>query len=312
MVMIEFQNATKLYKTVIGINDVTLSLQPGAYGLLGPNGSGKTTLINLITGQLRPTVGTVRVFGKDPWSKDGLLRNIGICPAIDLLLPTTSAIEWVTYMTRMHGLSMRDSRSKAEKALGLVGMTYAMNRPIGNYSLGMRQRTKLAQALAHDPDLLILDEPFNGLDPIARYDMSQLLLEWIKDGKSLMLASHILHEVEEINPSFLLMSNGRLLASGSADEVHSLLSDLPNEIHIDVDRPKELAQQIIGNDAISSVRFDEAKQSLSFTTNRSTYVFEQMPQWFLNCEAEIGAVRSSDQSLQQLFTTLVKMHRGEL
>ena len=159
--MISFYAVTKLYKTVIGINDVSLQLDGGSYGLLGPNGSGKTTLINLLMGQLKPTIGTLTVFGRDPWRDDSVLRRVGLCPASDLLIPNISAREWVTYQTEMYGLKRDEARRRADDALERVGMTHAMDRNIGTYSLGMRQRTKLAQAIAHDPYLLILDEPFN-------------------------------------------------------------------------------------------------------------------------------------------------------
>ncbi len=202
-----------------------------------PTASGKTTLLNLITGQLRPTMGRVRVLGKSPWKQDQLLRMIGLCPAVDVLYPNVSALEWVSYLVELHGFGRREARQRAQQSLQDVGMEAAMRRPMGTYSLGMRQRTKLAQAFAHDPSLLILDEPFNGLDPIGRHEMTEVLRAWVRDGRSLILASHILHEVEAISPSFLLIRGGRVLASGPPDEIHALLADVPNEIHIRCDQP---------------------------------------------------------------------------
>lgn len=309
--MIEFRQATKLYRTVIGVNDVTLSLEPGAYGLLGPNGSGKTTMINLMTGQLRPTIGHVSVFGEDPWKCDRVLRRIGVCPASDLLLPNISARDWVCYLVQLHGFKFDEAKRRTEEAMELVGMSHAMNRPIGSYSLGMRQRTKLAQSLAHDPELLILDEPFNGLDPVARHQMTQLLLDWIRRGKSLILASHILHEVEAVRPAFLLLSGGRLLASGSLEEVNSLLADLPNEIWIRLDKPQQVARLALAEASIQSVCFDDDDTGLTITTNHPLGVYERLPSWIDTCNATVYEVRSGDRSLQQLFSTLLKMHRGE-
>ncbi len=144
--MIQLEYVTKLYGTVIGVNDINLSLTPGAYGLVGPNGSGKTTLLNLITGQLRPTMGNVRVLGYSPWNRDSLLRMIGLCPAVDVLYPNVSALEWVSYLVELHGYSRREARRRAAQSLEDVGMGGAMQRTMGTYSLGMRQRTKLAQA----------------------------------------------------------------------------------------------------------------------------------------------------------------------
>ena len=310
--MIRFENVTKLYKTVIGVNDVSLELAPGAYGLLGPNGSGKTTFINLIVGQLRPTIGTVRLFGENPWRRDHLLRRIGICPAVDVLISNVSALDWVQYLVQLHGFDRAEAARRAEAALELVGMAHAMRRPIGGYSLGMRQRSKLAQAIAHDPDLLILDEPFNGLDPVGRHELTQLFLQWISEGKSFLLASHLLHEVEAIRPSFLLISGGRLLASGTPEEVRSMLADLPNEIHVRVDRPKHLAPLICEVDAVESVRIDETHGEIIVSTRSPLALSQRLPEIISRGGFRVHEVRSGEESLQELFATLMRIHRGEI
>ncbi|MHB0956455.1 MAG: ABC transporter ATP-binding protein [Pirellulaceae bacterium] len=309
--MIQLQNVTKLYGTVIGVNDITLSLAPGAYGLVGPNGSGKTTLLNLITGQLRPTMGRVRVMGESPWRRDRLLRTIGLCPAVDVLCPNVTAVDWVRYLVELHGFRAREARERAERSLQNVGMGAAMHRPMGTYSLGMRQRTKLAQAFAHDPTLLILDEPFNGLDPIGRHEMTEVLRRWVRDGRSLILASHILHEVEAVSPSFLLIRGGRVLASGPPDEIHALLADVPNEIHIRCDRPTVLARQFVESGLIESVRFVDQGQALVVATRSPMMIFEQLPGWLEQLNVRIHEMRSADDSLQRLFSSLMRMHRGE-
>jgi ABC-2 type transport system ATP-binding protein len=310
--MIRFEHVTKLYKTVIGVNDVSLDLAPGAYGLLGPNGSGKTTFINLIVGQLRPTIGTVRVFDQNPWRRDELLRRIGICPAVDVLLPNVTALDWVQYLVRLHGYDAAEAARRAETALELVGMQHAMRRPIGTYSLGMRQRSKIAQAIAHDPELLILDEPFNGLDPVGRHELTELFLEWVADGKSFLLASHLLHEVEAVRPSLLLISGGRLLASGSPEEVRSMLADLPNEIHVRVDRPRELAPRLCEVDSVDSVRIDMPSNEVVVSTRHPLVLSQRLPAIISEGGFEVFEVRSGRESLQQLFTTLMRIHRGEL
>jgi ABC-2 type transport system ATP-binding protein len=308
--MIRFENVTKLYKSVIGVNDINLTLEPGAYGLLGPNGSGKTTLINLILGQLRPTIGVVRTFGDDPWENDQMLRRIGICPAIDVLYPNVTALEWVSYLVQLHGVSRIDASAMAEQALDRVGMSDAMNRVMGGYSLGMRQRAKLAQAFAHGPDLLILDEPFNGLDPIGRHEMTEMLQQWIRDGKSLLLASHILHEVEALRPSLLLISGGRVLASGSADEVNEMLADLPSEIHLKCDAPEVIAKLAMEAQIVESVKFD-GSGSLTFATQHPMSLYRMLPQWVTDSSVTVDEIRSNDESLQDLFTSLMRIHRGE-
>ena len=311
--IIRFKNVTKLYKTVIGVNDLNLDLYPGVYGLLGPNGSGKTTLINLVIGQLRPTIGSVSVFGLNPWKSSELLRRVGLCPAADVLYPTVSALDWVTYLVEQHGFKHADARGRAVDALEKTGMAHAMERPMGGYSLGMRQRSKLAQAIAHDPQLLILDEPFNGLDPIGRHEMTELIRDWIGRGRSIILASHVLHEVESIRPSFLLVSGGRLLASGEMNEVRELISDVPNELLIRVNDRRQLAKELSTCDFIDSLRMDSlSKDGLLVETRAGLELTAKLQELAKEEAIEVREIRSEEGSLNQLFATLMKIHRGEI
>jgi len=308
--MIEVTNVTKLYNTVIGVNDVTLHLAPGTYGLLGPNGSGKTTLINLILGQIKPTLGSVRLFGKNPWQRSSLLRRVGLCPAVEVTYPRVTALEWVAYLVQLHGFGHSESLRRAEEALNTVKLAYAMRRPMRDYSLGMRQRAKIAQAIAHDPELLILDEPFNGLDPVGRFEMTHFLKNWSAQGKSLILASHILHEVEAINPSFLLISGGRLLASGSPQEVREILADAPYTLQICTSDPKKLACLLVEVCELESIEFHDAEH-LQVTTRSAAQVYDQLPRLLTENNISVFEMNSTDDSLKTLFSTLMKMHRGQ-
>lgn len=306
--ILELTNVTKLYGKVIGVNDVTLSLAPGAYGLLGPNGSGKSTLLNLVTGQLKPTIGTIKVFGHTPRNNATLFRRMGYCPGSDGLYSDVSGLEWVCYLQRLQGIPA--ARTAAIQALESVGMRDAMHRPINTYSRGMRQRTKLAQAIAHDPDFLVLDEPFNGLDPIGRHEMTVALRDWIEKGKSLLLASHILHEVESVTQSFLLICGGRLLASGTAQDVDEMLVDLPNEIMLRSERPHDLAMLLMENHAGDSVSIDG--NAVTVATRRTSRMLSSLPSWLGGSEIDVSEVHSSDESLGELFNVLLKIHRGEV
>jgi ABC-2 type transport system ATP-binding protein len=309
--MIELQSVTKLYGTVIGVNDITLQLHDGVYGLLGPNGSGKTTLINLIMGQIQPTIGSVQLFGSDPWRRDFLLREVGLCPAYEISVPNVTGIEWVTYLTRLHGFGAAESRKRAVDALTFLAMDHAMNRAMREYSLGMRQRIKLAQAISHDPRLLILDEPFNGLDPIARHEMIEFLREWGRKGKSLILASHILHEVQAIQPSFLLISGGRLLASGSSDEVRSLLADSPNQFVIRCHSPRNLAANLVQHESVSQVRVDEKTGLIEVSSNSPARLLEDLPGMSIGLGNPITEFHTTEEPLKELFSSLMRFHRGE-
>jgi ABC-2 type transport system ATP-binding protein len=310
--MIHFQNVTKLYGTVIGVNDVCLDLAPGAYGLLGPNGSGKSTLINLLSGQLRPSLGWLRLFGCNPWRQKHVLRRVGVCPERDVLYDNVSAYQWVKYLVSLYGFGAREAGERAEATLRQVGMGHALHRRIGGYSLGMRQRTKLAQALAHDPDLLVLDEPFHGLDPIGRHEMTELLQQRLAEGKSLLLASHVLHEVEAVTQRFLLICNGRVLASGEAAEIRELLDDVPNEIRIRAAHRERLARRLVDDPEIDSLEFCDDGCSLLVATRRPATLYAQLPQWADEEALQIDEITSTDSSLQHLFDTLMRIHRGEM
>ncbi len=309
--MIEFQHVTKLYGTVLGVNDISLSLAPGAYGLLGPNGSGKTTLLNLLVGQLVPTIGEVRVLGLQPRNSAELLKRLAYCPASEGMYANVSGFDWVSYLVELQGYSRHESRQRAEHWLTVTGMQDAMHRPISGYSRGMRQRTKLAQALAHDSELIVLDEPFSGLDPVGRHDMTELLRQRVAGGCSVLFASHVLHEIESLTSSFLLIRDGRVLASGSAEEVYELLVDVPNEVEIHCDRPRELGSLLLREECSRQVGFDKKKSALRVSTTSSARLYAVLPGLVSEAKTVVTEMRSADASLQDLFNSLMRIHRGE-
>ncbi len=309
--MIELDKVTKLYGNVIGVNEISLSLEPGTYGLLGPNGSGKTTLINLILGQLKPTIGSVKLFGENPWLRSRLLRNVGHCPALEISYPRVTSLQWVTYMVQMHGFGYAAAKKRAQEALDRVKISHVMNRPMTEYSLGMRQRAKLAQAIAHDPQLLILDEPFNGLDPVGRFEMTEFLKEWGSNGKSLVLASHILHEVEAVHPSFLLIYGSRLMASGSPEEVRQILANSPNTLVIRSPEIQTVVSLLSAECSLASVKFRSANE-VEVETESAAEVCRMLGQIVNDNDLLIEEVTSTDESLKALFATLMRIHRGEM
>lgn len=313
--MIEFDHVTRLYGRVLGVNDICLALPPGAYGLLGPNGAGKSTFLHLITGQLRPTRGSVKVLGVNPRNNQQLFRKIGFCPSFEGMYAGISGINWVVFLLEMQGFRPAHARKRAEECMELVGMTDGMKRPISSYSRGMRQRVKLAQAISHEPELLILDEPLSGLDPVGRSQMTSLLRDWIESGKSLIIASHVLYEVEALTQSFLLISGGRLLASGTAEEVHDLLYNVPMEIHIRANEPRQLAGMILQASLADSAkmgRTESGEDLLVVSTRSTTQLASAIPEWVRDSGIRIYELKTADDSLQSLFNSLMKIHRGEL
>ncbi|MCL4127885.1 UNVERIFIED_CONTAM: hypothetical protein GTU68_000345, partial [Idotea baltica] len=296
------------------LSGVDLKINPGITGLLGPNGAGKSTLIKLILGLVRPTSGSGTVLGHQLGKQGRQIRSlVGYMPEDDCYIPGMSGVEVVQFSACLAGIPNVESLRRSHEILDFCGMklSHAMNRPMRNYSLGMRQRTKIAQAIAHDPELLILDEPFSGLDPVGRYEMSEFLKNWATQGKSLILASHILHEVEAVNPSFLLISGGRLLASGSPAEVREILTNAPSRIQIRSSNAKELAGILIANCEIDSVDFLE-ENVIALSTKNAGLVMRQVTKTAIEQNIEISEVTSTDDSLKTLFSTLLRIHRGEM
>lgn len=309
--LFEFSNLSLMYGTVIGVNDLHLTLPKGAYALVGPNGAGKSTLIGLLTGALKPSLGELRVFGEDPRRSHGVMDKIGLCPATDLLVHGVTAKQWVRLQLALSGWSGGSLSERVDEVLERVGLQHAGRKPIHAFSLGMRQRCKLAQAIAHDPELLILDEPFNGLDPIGRVQMTELLVDWAKSGKSLLLASHVLHEVERVTDSFMLIFGGRLLASGTAGELRRLLADLPQEILVETNERDKLAELLARKPWIRALHRSARDRELVLTVDKPLELYEALAQLGSEGQIQIDRVVGSDGDINTLFRLLVSRHRGE-
>jgi len=306
--MISLQRATKLYGTVIGVNDLTVDLGPGAHGLLGPNGAGKTTLLGLVTGQLRPTMGQVTVFGERPFGNARVLARIGYCPASDLLEQQATPREWATYLVRLAGADHVTARRAAERALERVGLGEEAGRPLATLSKGMRQRAKLAAAMAHEPDLLVLDEPFIGLDPVARHDLVELVRGWSLSG-SLLVASHLLHEIEALDAGLAVILGGRLVASGNVEEIRSLIDTLPSEVRLAADRPRRLAEIACGSGLADSLRF-EGDTGLVIGTRQPRSLAARLAAAAAAEGIALTTLQAADRSLEGVFDRLVQLHRG--
>jgi len=314
--MLSLSHVTKVFGSVIGVNDVTVELGGGAHGLLGPNGAGKTTLLGLITGQLRPTMGQVRVFGERPFSNPRVLRRIGFCPAADLLERRATPREWVRYLVKLSGFGPRAAAERADRELDRVGLGEALDRPLSTLSKGMRQRAKLAGAMAHGPDLLVLDEPFDGLDPVARHDLVTLVRHWAVSSdttaggpRTLIVASHLLHEVESLHAGLAVILGGRLVASGTAGEIREMVNAMPSEVRIRCAAPRRLAEAVCGTDGVEGMRF-EGDHLLVVATRQPRVLAERIGRAAVEDRLTIEEVAAADQSLEGIFGRLVRLHRG--
>lgn len=310
--LLRMSHATLLYGNVIGVNDIDVTLPTGAYALIGPNGAGKSTMIGLLTGALRPTLGAVRVFGQDPSRSPSVMGRIGLCPATDILLHNVSARRWLELQLALSGWERRKASVRVQELLEQVDLAGAADRPLNTYSLGMRQRCKFAQAIAHDPELLILDEPFNGLDPVARHQLTQLLIRWKESGRSLIIANHVLHEAEKITDSFLLIYGGRLLASGTAGELHRLLSSLPQEFEIKCDQLRHLASLLACEMWTRSLELDWEKNRIRLAVESPIEFYTALSTWSTEHDIQIERLLGADGDISQLFRLLVSKHRGEV
>src|SRR5262245_82591 len=229
-----FEQVSKWYGPVIGVNQVTLELRPGITGLVGANGAGKSTLLRLATGQLRPDLGRARVFGIDAWSA-AAKRHVGYCPEIDAFYEEMSGRQFVTAMARLCGYSRSEAEGRAEGALEFVGMADRAQRRLRGYSKGMRQRIKVAQALVHDPQVLVLDEPLAGVDPVGRQEFLDLFHRLAASGKCLLVSSHELEELEKLTEQVAIMARGRIAAVGTVGQIRDRLDDHPLSILIELD-----------------------------------------------------------------------------
>ena len=306
--MLSLCHVTKLYGAVIGVNDVTVELGTGAHGLLGPNGAGKTTFLGLVTGQLRASIGDVKVFGENPFANPRVLARIGFCPAADLTERHATPRQWVRYLVQLSGYSPAAAAVRAERALEQVGLGEAILRPLGTLSKGMRQRAKLAGAMAHEPDLLVLDEPFDGLDPLARYELVGLVRKWAVD-RSLLVASHLLHEIEALKAGLVVILGGRLVASGTVGEIRDLVESLPTELRVVCDQPRRLAEKTCQSAAAESLRF-EGENVLIVGTRSPQALAERIAEGALQAGIVVRELVPGDRSLEGLFGRLVHLHRG--
>jgi len=296
---------SKWYGQVIGLNDVSVSIPPGITGLLGPNGAGKSTLLKLLTGQLKPSKGSITVLGEPVWGNPRIFFRIGFCPEQDAFYDRMTGLEWVAGLARLNGFDEQASLSAARYALERVDLMDAANKKIGSYSKGMRQRVKLAQALAHDPELLILDEPLSGMDPIARRRTIRLIKEWAREGRSILVSSHILHEIEAMTSSILLINNGRILAEGDVHQIRELIDEHPHTVHVKAERPRDLARDFLTRDDVLSLKLEQG--AIVVETSKPDSFYRYLTELAADGRAgEITEVTSPDDNLQAVFKFLVK------
>ena len=299
---ISLDGVSRWYGNVVAVNNVTMTLGAGVTGLLGPNGAGKTTLLHMMAGFLAPSRGTVTVDGAPTWRNPSVYRHLGLVSEREATHPYLSAKEFVVASARMHKLP--DPESAAARALELVEMTPAQDRRIGTYSKGMRQRTRVAAAMVHDPAVLLLDEPFNGMDPRQRLHMMELLHRLGDAGRTILFSSHILEEVEQVSGTVQVIVAGRLAASGDYREIRRLMTNRPHVFAVQSSDDRRLAVALIGEKSVSGVEID----ATGMTVRASDYgsFTRALPRIALGEGIRLRKLLPSDESLESVFSYLLE------
>jgi ABC-2 type transport system ATP-binding protein len=301
--VLEYVRASRWYGPVIALNDVTTTVGPGVTGLLGPNGAGKSTLLKLAAGQLAPSQGEVRVLGVPSWGSPELFHRVGVCPEADAFWEHLTGMQFVTSLLRLTGYDEAECGRRAEEALRQVALQDARDRKIGGYSKGMRQRIKLAQALAHDPQVLLLDEPLTGMDPVNRRRMVDLVKRLGREGRTVLVSSHILYEVESMTRRVLLIHNGRILAEGDVREIRDLMDEHPHTVTLRARDPRSLARAVVGAPHVLSLSFGAEGEWLTVQTARPDEFYAALPEAAM--EAGVVEMYSPDEDLESVFRYLV-------
>jgi ABC-2 type transport system ATP-binding protein len=304
-VVVVADRLSKWYGQVIGLNDVTVTIPSGVTGLLGPNGAGKSTLMKLLAGMLKPSKGSLRVLGETVWQNPSLYALIGFCPEQDAFYERLTGLEWVTALVRLNGVGSSEAESLARRALEAVDLAAASGKKIGAYSKGMRQRVKLAQAIAHEPDLLILDEPLSGMDPMGRRKTIRLIRDWARDGRSVIVSSHVLHEIEAMTSNILLINQGRIVAEGDIHQIRELIDEHPHSVCIRAERPRALASELLAAADVIGLTLEDGRVIVQ--TDRPDAFYARLTD--LAASGACGAVHevtSPDDNLQAVFEYLVK------
>lgn len=302
---IYFEDVSKFYGEVLGVNHVTLAIGPGVTSLVGPNGAGKTTLLNLMTGLVRPSRGRVSVLGISPERPEQLFRRTGYATQYDAFPRGLTGYDFLYYGMRLHGASSAGASRAAWQALRRVGLEEAARRKIAAYSKGMRQRLKLAQALAHDPELLVLDEPLNGLDPIARAQTLALLKELASEGRYVVVSSHILHELDRISDAVVLVDGGYVVAEGRIGEVREEVKDQPARFLIRTAAARQLAARLLEAGAAVEVRLEPSGAGAVVGTRNAGHMLLALNRLAVELGADIEAVAPVDADVESLYQYLV-------
>jgi ABC-2 type transport system ATP-binding protein len=298
---IAVEHISRWYGNVVAVNDISFEVGHGITGLLGPNGAGKTTLLHMVAGLLAPSAGEVRIDGEPTWRRPQMYRRVGLVPERETVYPYLTGREFVALNAHLHDLP--DTDAAIEQAIDLVELADSADRRVGTYSKGMRQRIKMAGALVHDPAVLILDEPFNGMDPRQRLQMFELLRRMAGEGRTVLLSSHILEEVERLADSVLVVYAGRLAASGDFRSIRQLMTDRPHVFSVRSSDDRRLASVLLAEECVFGVELDGT--NLRVQTSDYGEFTRRIPGVVQGADIRLFELRPTDDSLESVFAYLV-------
>jgi ABC-2 type transport system ATP-binding protein len=296
---------SKWYGHVLGLNDVSLEIEEGITGLLGPNGAGKSTFMKLTSGQLKPNIGTVTVRGLRTWNTPSLFRMVGFCPEQDAFYDDVTGFEFLVSLLRFYGFPAAERRERAARALEIVDLVGDKDRLIRGYSRGMRQRVKFAQAIAHDPQVLILDEPLSGLDPLGKRKLIKVIKDLGKQGRTVLVSSHVLPEIEALTSRIVLIHQGQILAQGDISMVRELIEAHPHQISVRSNDPRVLAARFVADPAVLKMTFGPDGRTLVVETRDRDELFGSLAAAALAAGVAIEEISSPDDNLQSVFEYLI-------
>ena len=302
MYIIEAHELSRWYGLVMGLNNVSFQVESGLTGLVGSNGAGKSTLIQIITGQLKPSSGQLTVFGEAPWNNPRLSQRLGYCPEGEAVPKDLRPMDWLKGLAWVSGLGGDAAAARCETMLDRVGLPREhWSKQMGQFSKGMKQRVKLAQGLLHEPDLLVLDEPMNGLDPMGRQEVANILKELAANGVSILISSHILAELESLCKNILILSWGRVLASGSQKEIRGDLRNWSEELSIQCDAPDKLARHLFDAGVLIGFDIEAREQLLHIRVRDAADFYARWTGLLLESQVTVQAIRSRSRSLKNIF-----------
>jgi ABC-2 type transport system ATP-binding protein len=302
------KKCSKWYGQVLGISEITWEMSAGIIGLLGPNGAGKSTLMKIMAGLLRPSQGTLRIFGESPHEAPEVRARIGYCPEHEGMYDELTAFEMVRAMAELSGVARGKAGEAAERALDQMGMSQAAHRRIRGFSKGMRQRTKLATTLAHDPDVLLLDEPLTGVDPLARAEIIDCVRTLASAGKSVIVSSHVLYEIEALTHEILVIHRGQVLAEGNIYKIRELIDQHPHRIRVECARAREMAARLSAAEHVRRISFEP--DALVMETSDPDACYDLIAEIALAQSIEIRSLTSPDNNLGAVFDYLTTGHAG--